>query len=127
MEKEKAAQDKVIKSYQDSVLKAEFGKVMKMPTSNIDEIRAKFERLSTIIASIRELGILSPEKIAAADSEAKKLSASIQRYEKFEQERIAAEQKFVIEQAKEIEQTQTLEGRVKGLAQAAREYFKENF
>ena len=126
LEKEKAAQDKVVKSYQDSVLKAEFGKVMKMPTSNIDEIRAKFERLSTIIANIRELGILSPEKISAADSEVKKLGASIQRYEKFEQERIAAEQKFVIEQAKETEQTQTLEGRVKGLAQAAREYMKAN-
>lgn len=126
LEKEKAAQDKVIKSYQDSVLKAEFGKVMKMPTSNIDEIRAKFERLSTIIANIRELGILSPEKISAADSEVKKLGASIQRYEKFEQERIAAEQKFIIEQAKEVEQTQTLEGRVKGLAQAAREYMKAN-
>lgn len=125
LEKEKAAQDKVIKSYQDSVLKAEVGKVMRMPTTNIDEIRAKFERLRTIIANIRELGILSPEKISAADSEVKKLGASIQRYEKFEQERIAAEQKFIIEQAKEIEQTQTLEGRVKSLAQAIRERLKE--
>ena len=125
IEREKAAQDKVVKSYQDSVLKAEFGRVMKMPTTNIDEVRAKFERLSTIIANIRELGILSPERIASADSEVKKLGASIQRYEKFEQERITAEQQFVIEQAKEVEQTQTLEGRIKGIAQAARERFKE--
>lgn len=126
LEKEKAAQEKVIKSYQDSVLKAEFGKVMRMPTTNIDEIRSKFERLSSIIANIRELGILSPEKIASADAEVKKLASSIQKYEKFEQERIAAEQKFIVEQAKEIEQTQTLEGRVRGLAKAAREYLKEN-
>lgn len=133
LEKEQNARQKMIESarkaeekYQNAVLKTAFNKIVDLPSNNIDQMRTKLERLQTILANIRELGILSPKEIANAETEIGKLRENIQQIEKFEKERIAAEKQFIVEQAKEIEQTETLEGRVRGLAKAAREYFKAN-
>ena len=133
LEKEQNARQKMIESarkaeekYQNAVLKTAFNKIVDLPSNNIDQMRTKLERLQTILANIRELGILSPKEIANAETEIGKLRGNIQQIEKLEKERIAAEKQFIVEQAKEIEQTETLEGRVRGLAKAAREYFKAN-
>lgn len=132
LNKEEAARQKMIESarkaeekYQNAVLKTAFNKIIDMPSNNIDQMRSKLERLQTILANIRELGILSPKDISNAETEIGKLRGNIQQIEKIERERIEAEKRFVVEQAKEIEQTQTLEGRIKSLAQIARERLKE--
>ena len=132
LNKEEAARQKMIESarkaeekYQNAVLKTAFNKIIDMPSNNIDQMRSKLERLQTILANIREMGILSPKDISNAETEIGKLRGNIQQIEKIEKERIEAEKRFVVEQAKEIEQTQTLEGRIKSLAQIARERLKE--
>lgn len=132
LEKEQNARQKMIESarkaeekYQNAVLKTAFNKIVDLPSNNIDQMRTKLERLQTILANIRELGILSPKEIANAETEIGKLRGNIQQIEKIERERIAAERQFVVEQAKEIEQTQTLEGRIRSLTQVAKERLKE--
>lgn len=132
LDKEEKARQKMIESarkaeekYQNAVLKTAFNKIIDMPSNNIDQMRSKLERLQTILANIRELGILSPKDISNAETEIGKLRGNIQQIEKIERERIAAERQFVVEQAKEIEQTQTLEGRIRSLTQIAKERLKE--
>lgn len=133
LDKEEKARQKMIESarkaeekYQNAVLKTAFNKIVDLPSNNIDQMRTKLERLQTILANIRELGILSPKDISNAETEIVKLRGNIQQIEKIEKERIAAERQFVIEQQKEIENLTTIEGRVKSLSQATKQYFAEN-
>lgn len=133
LDKEEKARQKMIESarkaeekYQNAALKTAFNKIVDMPSNNIDQMRSKLERLQTILANIRELGILSPKDISNAETEIGKLRGNIQQIEKIEKERIAAERQFVIEQQKEIENLTTIEGRVKSLSQATKQYFAEN-
>lgn len=133
LDKEEKARQKMIESarkaeekYQNAVLKTAFNKIVDLPSNNIDQMRTKLERLQTILANIRELGILSPKDISNAETEIGKLRGNIQQIEKIEKERIAAERQFIIEQQKEIENLTTIEGRVKSLSQATKQYFAEN-
>lgn len=78
IEKERQAQQKAIDQYQNSILKTEFTRVMKMPTSSVDEMEAKLRRLSGILAGMRETGLLSPTQVVNAENEIKRLTTGIQ-------------------------------------------------
>lgn len=84
IEAERKAREKMAESarkaelrYQDTVLKTQFQRTLKMPTENVDQMRTKLERLKVLLASMQEIGLLSPAQIVSAEQAIQKLNSEI--------------------------------------------------
>lgn len=66
--------------YQNDTLKKSFEDLLKKPTHDVDEMRAKMERLQTFLNNIKPLNIFSPELIANGERAINKLKNEIQKF-----------------------------------------------
>ena len=66
--------------YQNDTLKKSFEDLLKKPTHDVDEMRAKIERLQTFLNNIKPLNIFSPELIANGERAINKLKNEIQKF-----------------------------------------------
>lgn len=83
-EKERAAREKMIESarraeqkYQDATLKSAFRGALTLPTNNIDELRYKIERITTLTSTLRKEGIIDESQVNRANAAVAKLNEQL--------------------------------------------------
>ena len=82
---------KRVEMYQTSVLKNAFKGALTMPTNNLDEIRAKIERITTLTSSLKKEGLIDEAQTNRANALVAKLNEQLDKQLTLERE-IKAEQ-----------------------------------
>lgn len=80
--------------YQDAVMKTQFMRTMKMPTDNLEQMQKKVERLKVELASLQDVGLLSPAQIVRAEQEIGKLNSQIAQIATTTQQNTQAQQQY---------------------------------
>ncbi len=80
--------------YQDAVMKTQFMRTMKMPTDNLEQMQKKVERLKIELASLQDVGLLSPAQIVRAEQEIGKLNSQIAQIATTTQQNTQAQQQY---------------------------------
>lgn len=119
LESERKAREKMAESarkaelrYQDTVLKTQFQRTLKMPTESVDQMQQKLERLRVLLDSLQNIGLLSPAQIVQAEQAIAKLNNGIQNSTNLQQRSSQTTQQQtrdysnLLGVSKELEQTQ---------------------
>lgn len=72
-----ASSNKVEQKRIGDFLKTEYQRAIKMPTTDVDQMQEKLEKLRVLLASMQEIGLLSPAQIVAAEQAIQKLNSEI--------------------------------------------------
>lgn len=89
--------DKVAQKYQDNALKTEFVRTMRMSTESVGQMQYKLERLKVLLASLQDIGLLSPTQIVAAEKTIQLLNNELSKTASITQQNIQAEIQYTEE------------------------------
>ena len=81
-----AAHYKRLEAESGKVFKADFAAALKMPTTDIDKMRAKLERLRELMQGSTALNIISSDKVAKAKQEIESLAKAIEHHRRLMEE-----------------------------------------